>query len=351
MIPDILVVGGGIIGLGIALELRDRGAQVQVLEGQMPGAATPAAAGMLAPQAEDLAPGPLLDLCLLSRGLYGPWTEKLTARTSMPSGYWPCGILAPLYQNPSRGRSGVWLDLESLREKVPGLSVEVTGGWWFSMDAQVDNQALWSCLLKAVQLAGVEVLPAAAVKFHHRGDKVEFLETGSGCLSAGHYVLAAGAWSSKLYPLPVAPLKGQMLVLRGPRLDQVVFGPDVYLVPRRDGRLLVGATTEEVGFTPGNTAAGISNLLQAALRLLPTLASYTLEGYWWGFRPSTPDGWPILGPSQWDNLTLATGHLRNGILLAPATAQLISNWVWERQTHPLLEPFGVGRPSLQENLI
>ncbi len=342
----ILIVGGGVIGLSIALELRLRGAEVTVLSRDLQQAAGYAAAGMLAPQAEAIPPGPMLDLCLWSRSLYPGWINKLEAMTGLTAGYWGCGILAPVYDIPpsldSDSRAAYWLDRHAIQHHEPSLSSEVMGGYWFPDDAQVDNRALMRSLFTAVQDSGVTVQDGeTVVALLHQGDRVTGVQTDRSTWQADHYVLAAGAWSGDLLPVPVHPRKGQMLAVQAPTgktlsLKQVLFGSEIYLVPRRDGRIIVGATSEAVGFTPGNTAAGVRSLLERAIRLYPVLETYPIQELWWGFRPITPDEAPILGFSPYQNLALATGHYRNGILLAPATALLIADMIFAGKTSPLL---------------
>jgi thiazole synthase len=184
------------------------------------------------------------------------------------------------------------------------------------------------------------------------------IQTSVGVFHAEHYVLAAGAWSHELLPLPVRPKKGQMLSVRVPEgyhselpLQRVLFAPDIYMVPRRDSRsetlrdrrIVIGATSEEVGFTPYNTPSGIQTLLERAIKLYPQLQHYPIHELWWGFRPATPDELPILGSGPSKNLTLATGHYRNGILLAPLTAVLIADLIWEQKSDPLLNHFNYSR--------
>ncbi len=358
---DILVVGGGIISLAIALELRQQGANVTILCRDPAQAATRAAAGMLAPQAEQIAPSPLLDLCLQSRRLYPDWINKLERLTGLPTGYWACGILVPRYELPPANCLADWRDRATLPHQPPDLSDEVMGGYWFPQDAQVDNRALAQALWVAVQDLGVKIETGVTVEAiaqqHHT---VTHLQTTAGDWQADHYILATGAWSQELLPIPVLPQKGQLIAVQVPGeirpiadlpLQTVLFGSDIYIVPRQDGRIILGATVEAVGFTPGNTPAGLHRLLAAALRLYPPLQDFPLQTCWWGFRPATPDQWPILGPSPYANLTLATGHHRNGILLTPVTAQLIAQWVLQQQADPLLAHFHWSRLARAEGLI
>jgi thiazole synthase len=181
------------------------------------------------------------------------------------------------------------------------------------------------------------------------GDRIVGVQTDAGLLSADRYVLAAGAWASQLLPLPVKPVKGEMFSVRAPLndgelpLQRVLFGPETYIIPRRNGRIVVGATSEQVGFTAGNTPDGLRSLLDRAVRLYPALKHYPIDEIWWGFRPGTPDELPILGRSYCENLVLATGHYRNGILLAPITAQLTADLLCDNREDPLLRAFAWDR--------
>ncbi|MBW4623186.1 MAG: glycine oxidase ThiO [Cyanosarcina radialis HA8281-LM2] len=397
----ILIIGGGIIGLAIAIELRRRGTSVTVLSRDFKEAAAHAAAGMLAPQAEAIPSGPMLDLCLHSRSLYPEWIAQLEAITGIQTGYWPCGILAPVYERGGWGdgemgrwgdgesrREGAgeqgsrgafftqhstlntqhflqhstlntqhsllnttWLDREQIHQFQPGLGSEVVGGWWYPEDAQVDNRALAQALWMAARELGVDICEGVAVEeIDRQHDKVKSVKTSAGEYKADRYVLATGAWSNQLLSVPVYPKKGQMLSVKVPSSDlkqlplqQVLFGTESYIVPRSDGRIIVGATSEDVGFTPENTPAGIQALLSRAIRLYPQLQDFPIQEFWWGFRPATPDEMPILGESELDNLILATGHYRNGILLAPVTALLLSDLILHQKTAPLLAHFHYSR--------
>ena len=351
---DILIIGGGIMGLSIAVELQRQGAKATVVSQDFMQAASHAAAGMLAPMAEKLTAAPMLDLCLRSRWLYPEWTQKLEALTGVETGYLPCGILAPVYQQSeatSTTKSEFWLDRQAIQLHQPGLSDRVVGGWWYPEDGQVDNRCLMRSLLQAAQTLGVEIKEGVSVKaIQQKQGRVNGVLTDAGLLSAEQYVLAAGSWSSRLLPLPVRPVKGQMLSLKMPQklhqpfpLQKVLYGEGIYLVPRQDGRLVIGATVEEVDWTPFNTPNGIQSLLSKAAQMYPALGDWQIEELWWGFRPGTPDELPIIGRSECDNLYLATGHYRNGILLAPITASLIADLILKQQADPLLEEFSYQR--------
>lgn len=357
---DVIIIGGGTMGLAIAIELAFAGVRATILSRHFQEAALHAAAGMLAPQAEALPAGPLLDLCRQSRDRYPDWTAKLEQLTGLETDYWPCGILAPVLQ-PSLA-SGVshfnlenldadscWLDRPTLDSQQPGFSPEVMGAWWFPQDGQVDNRALAQVLRAAATALGIQVIEGIDVQgWQTDNGRIQHLLTNQGTLTGDRYVLATGAWSQTLLPIPVTPRKGQMLALQTPGdrplpLQQVIYGDQIYLVPRRSGTIIVGATSETVGFTPGNTVAAIHTLLGKALALYPGLAEFEIMDTWWGYRPATPDEGPILGESPWQNLSLATGHYRNGILLAPITAHLITQLLLNDDRHPLLEAFSYRR--------
>jgi len=369
MSRDFLIIGGGIAGLAIALELALRGAKVTVVSSNFAQAAAHAAAGMLAPQAEKLPPGAMQELCFFSRSLYKDWTAKIEHLTGLPTGYWECGILAPEY-TPTINKSSKsplppltspylplpppsYLDQESIHHHQTGLNPEITGGWWYPQDGQVDNRLLIQALRSAVERLGVTILEGEQVKeFQIQSGKIAGVLTSNHELRGDRYILATGAWSQALLPVPVFPKKGQMLAVQmlGDRddsfvLTQILYGEETYIVPRRDGRVIIGATSENVGFLQGNTPQGILQLLQAAIRLYPALQDAPLIEQWWGFRPATADELPILGSSPYPNLTLAVGHYRNGILLAPATGSLIADFLLKNQTPPYWKAFSWERLS------
>jgi glycine oxidase ThiO len=346
---EIIVIGGGVIGLATAIELRLLGAAVTILCQDFQAAAGHAAAGMLAPQAEQISIRSMLDLCLASRELYPSWVQKIESISGVEAGYWQCGILAPRHSQTEQ--SSEWLDAPTIHAQQSGLSESIVGGYWYPADGQVDNRALIRSLFGASQSLGIRFLDGVTVKTIHRSqERVTHLETSQGEMSAPHYILATGAWSQELLSIEVVPRKGQMLsVLVPPEqratlpLQQVLFGEEVYIVPRRDGKIIIGATSEDVGFATQNTPQGIQQLLNAATRLFPLLQDFPIHETWWGFRPATPDELPILGASAYENLTLATGHYRNGILLTPITAKLIADLVWQQKVDGLLSAMSCKR--------
>ncbi|NCO74993.1 MAG: glycine oxidase ThiO [Cyanobacteria bacterium] len=350
---EIIIIGGGIIGLSIALELKLKGLGVTVLSKNYTEAATNAAAGMLAPRAEQL-DGVILDLALQSLALYPEWAQKLEQLSGEDIDYNPCGIIAPVYEQPSTINDH-WLDKDTIQLYQPQLGKAVMGGYWYPEEGQVDPRRVGKVLLNIAQSIGIEIKEGVeAIAFTRDHGKIKNILTKSGIFSADTYIVASGAWSSKLFPLPLRPLKGQMLSLRiasDNPLERVIFGENTYLVPKKDGRLIVGATSEDIGWQQGTTAEGINTLLNRAIGLYPPLACWQLEEIWSGFRPATVDEMPILGYGDSDNLIFATGHHRNGILLAPITAQLISNLITHQYVDPLLKHFTYQRFNQSQSKI
>ena len=344
-----IVIGGGIIGSAIARSLQQRGEQVTVVSRQQNEAAGFAAGGMIAPQAEAIPPSPLLDLALRSRQFYPDWISQLEDITGEDTGYYPCGILAPVYDTSKEPSSPIvepatWVEKRDLDFYQPGLGDAIAGAWWYPEDGQVDNRALMKTLTHAAKAQGVTFQEGVTVKsIQKQNGRVTKIRTSAGELQADHYVLATGSWVKELLPLPVRPIKGQMMSLRMPSepypLQRVLFGPGIYLIPRQDGRLIVGATVEDVGWTGNNTPAGIKTLSDRAMTLYPDLANWSIEETWWGYRPTTPDELPILGQADCENLFLATGHHRHGILLAPITAEIIAQLIANGEADPLLDHF------------
>jgi len=300
---------------------------------------------MIAPQAEAIPPSPLLDLALRSRQFYPDWINQLEEMTGLDTGYFPCGILTPVYDASKEPESptvepATWVEKTDLEFYQSGLGQDVVGAWWYPEDSQVDNRALMKALTTAAKQSGVTFRDGVTVKsIQRQNGRVTKVRTTEGEFQADHYVLATGSWVKELLPMPVRPLKGQMMSLRMPTqpypIQQVLFGPDIYFVPRQDGRLIVGATVEDVGWTGNNTPAGIKTLSDRAIRLYPDAADWAMEETWWGYRPTTPDHLPILGQSDCDNLFLATGHHRHGVLLAPITAELIADFISNGKADPL----------------
>lgn len=346
---DVLIVGGGVIGCSLARELAGRGLRVTVVERGNPGEeASLAAAGLLAPQSEAEAPGPLFDLALESRSLYPEWARGLESETGMEVGYRRFGVLRCSFGDPDDElllESLLWqvragLPLERLGAAEIGtrfgdrLSREVRSGLFFPEDGIVHNGWLMRALRRALDIRGTQVLEGSrALSFRIENGSCRGIETDAGPLEAGAVVDAAGAWagfdSALPFTVPVEPVRGQIVELR-PKddpLPTVVQSREVYLVPRPDGTVLAGATIEHVGFQKDVTAEAVAALTRAALRLVPSLKDASFSRAWAGLRPGTPDGLPLLGPCEVPGLFFAAGHFRNGVLLAPATALLLADLV------------------------
>jgi glycine oxidase len=375
--PDAVVVGGGVIGLGIAWRAALAGMAVTVVD-EAPGrGASWAAAGMLAPVTEvHYGERPLLSLNLAAAARWPAFAAEVEEASGLPVGYRPGGTLAvardaddnaaleDLYQFQLR----CGLEVERLRSREcrqlePGLAPSIRGGILAAGDHQVDNRALVEALLVACQRAGVRMVSGRVAELAFEADRVTgVLLAGGGpvpsradgeILAAGVVVLAAGCWSGGLRGLaaevlpPVRPVKGQLLYLRGPAdqplCSRNVRGLEVYVVPRTDGRVVVGATIEEQGFDTTVTAGAVADLLRAALELLPDVAELELAETVVGLRPGSPDNAPMLGPAGPDGLVVATGHYRNGILLTPVTADAVAELLATGQVPELIAPFGPGR--------
>ena len=347
---DVIIIGGGIIGMSIAIDLKLKGISVTVCNKNLAQSASPAAAGMLAPYAERLS-GPLLDLCLKSRCAYPDWIRKIQKLTNLDLRYENCGALAPVYNISQNSRSqcskGQWLDGKSIHLHQLGLGKDVKGGWLYPDDGQVDSRQLLYGLYQAARILGVNIKNEVIVhNLLKKENKVIGVYTNKGNFKANTYILAGGAWVNNFLSLPVRPLKGQMLAVKIPKqysLQKILYGTQVYLVPRKNRRLIIGATSEDLGWMSGNTSKEIEKLIKKSMKLLPDVVNWPIQEFWWGYRPVTPDKLPILGYYNYDNLIIATGHYRNGILLAPITASLIAELVTNKKNNPLLTNFSGAR--------
>jgi glycine oxidase len=368
--PKVAIIGAGVVGLGIAWRLAARGAFVEVFDSGAAGAgATHAAAGMLAACAE-AEPGEeaLIELGRESQARWPSFAAELLQASGIDVELRTEGTLVVALTADDQARLhhhlvfqhklGLpleWITAAETRRREPHLAGKLAGAVWSPEDHQVDNRKLASALRIAAEDMGAIVREYTPIKeisiTGGRADGVILADETR--VSADVVVLAAGAWSRGITGLPleqrppVRPIKGQMLALRmdpnAPLLNHVVWAPRVYLVPRRDGRLIVGATVEEKAFDTSLTAGGLLALLEAGWRAVPSIEELPIDEMWVGHRPGSRDDAPILGCGPVDGLIYATGHHRNGILLAPVTADVMARLIVEGVLDPVIRPFGVER--------
>ena len=361
---EVVVVGGGVIGCSVAYELAARhGARVVVLERAVPGAeASSAAAGILGAQIEGAHSGDstspaLFSLLLASRARHAELDARLREEVGFGTGHRACGALRVTADEASLdalSRAHLWqrahgtrvetLDAAALRRLEPALGDVVRGGVHLPDEAQVDPPALLRALQQACAARGVVFRSGILV----RGVVVHPLgvQTSEGVVRGDAIVIAAGSWSSLVEGLPagvrnVRPVRGQIVQVdtRPPIARRIVVGDDGYVVTRPDGRTLLGSTMEEVGHVKEVTAGGVHDVLSGALRLFPALRTAPISATWSGFRPATPDDRPMLGETSIPRVFVATGHHRNGILLAPETARLLADLVATGTCDRDLAPF------------
>ena len=360
-----MIIGAGVIGLGIAWRLAHAGCSVTVYDRAEAGrGASWAAAGMLA-AAVETEPGEeeLLVLTLASQRMWPSFARELEAVSDISVGYRDEGpIVVALTRDDaehlrhicdfqkSLGLELQWLSGAEARRREPHLRPGIPAAVWSPRDHQVENRWLTQGLGEAARRAGVvlrEHVPVREVEV--AGGRARAVLTDHGRDPADVVILAAGAWSREIAGIPsahlppVRPIKGQMLALRmdpsAPLLRHVVWAPRSYLVPRRDGRLVVGGTVEERGFDDTLTAGGLLALLEGAWRAVPAIEELPIAETWVGFRPGSRDDAPMLGPSGIDGLIVATGHHRNGILLTPITVETVSAYVLTGRLPEIVEPF------------
>ena len=362
-IADVIIVGGGVIGLSIARSLAVKGVRdILVLERSSLGTeASFAAGGMLAPQAEADSRDQFFELLFESRAMYPDFAAALRNETGIDVELDTTGTLYLAFSEHDQNeideryewqtRAGLpveKLTADEARLLEPCIAPNTSGALRFALDIQVENRRLLNALANSVNELGVQTICGVNVEsIRTEKSRVKGLQTSAGEFQASTVVLAAGAWTSLLSTtVKVEPVRGQMICLTSqPRLTRhVIYSPRGYLVPRQDGRLLVGSTSEAAGFAKEVTVAGINQILLNALEIAPSIATLPLVDSWSGLRPKAPDGLPVLGPcGEIDGLIYATGHYRNGILLAPITGELIARTIVDGSLPTSLAPFSPDR--------
>jgi glycine oxidase len=367
--PRVVIIGAGVVGLGIAWRLAGRAIVTLFDRAKAGSGASYAAAGMLAACCE-AEPGEqaLVALGRESQKRWPAFADELLRVSGIDVELRREGTLVlaltaddqatiahGLEFQRSLGLPLEWLSAAATRAREPRLAGKIAGALFSPEDHQVDNRKLAQALRIAAEAAGAEIREHRPVKeISVQGGQARgvVLEDGT-TVTADIVVLAAGAWSRTIGGLPpdrrppVRPVKGQMLALRmdanAPLIDHVLWAPGAYLVPRRNGRLIVGATVEEKGFDDTITAGGVMTLLEAAWRAVPAVEELPVDEIWVGHRPGSRDDAPILGPGPLDGLFYATGHHRNGILLAPVTADAMARLILDDVADPAIKPFGLER--------
>jgi len=362
---EVVIAGGGVIGLAVARALAVRGIKdiVVIERGTLGAEASSAAAGMLAPQAEADSGDEFFNLCCRSRDMYAHFAEALYEESGVDIELDTTGTLYLAFTEHDRKEIEhryCWqtdarlsvdkLSANDLHQLEPCISEQVIAGLRFPLDIQVENRRLLSALATSNARAGVKLVTGTSVQsVHIERAQVKGVETSQGSISTDTVVLAGGAWTSFIgssdqgFPkITIEPVRGQMLSFEcSPRIARhVIYSPRGYIVPRRDGRLLAGSTTEHAGFDKSVTAGAVHSVLSHALEISPTISNLPLVDLWAGLRPRSLDDLPVLGPcAAVSGLVYATGHYRNGILLAPLTGDLIASAIGDNVISPLLEGF------------
>jgi glycine oxidase len=361
----VVIVGGGVIGSAIAYYLTDAGAEVVIIErGELAGEASGAAAGLLIPPDRAAAPGPFRNICLTSLALYRSIIDRVQRESGVDVQCVASGILI-VAQSPERvgllkaharwqTKNGIptgWLESEQLHELEPALSPRVLGAAYSHGDLNVDPAQVTRAFAYAAKAGGADLRTGTMLTgFLGRGSFISGVSTNTGDITdADGVVLAAGPWTQVLAQrlgarVPTPPKRGQMIAYRSMALKHAIWGEDGYLVPKVGGVLYAGATVEDVGFRKRTTPRALAGLRQMAAALVPALRKAEISNEWAGLRPGSPDDLPILGrlPGR-ENVYVATGHYRNGILLAPITGKLMSQLILEGRTEMSLKPFSPTR--------
>ena len=344
---EILVIGGGVIGLSIAWHLSRSSHSITVMDSSEPGQASQAAAGMLAPLAEASAPGPFLDLALASLNRYTEFVEGIRDASGLNLQICGPGMLRVARTSDEEAaldRALEWqmslglpldrLSGEEVRRLEPAAAQSIIAAIRSPQERHLEPRLLIAALSAACRRRGVQQISGKVTALEPETERIVAIRTDTARFTCKTLVLAGGAWSDLLgqwlgVDIPVKPLRGQILALgpsHNPILQHTLYTHGAYLVPRRDGRIIAGATEESVGLDTSTTAHGIAALRTGAESLVPILTDQPLQSAWTGLRPLSADALPLMGRVPgWGNVHLATGHGRNGILLAPITGSLMAN--------------------------
>jgi len=362
--PDVIIVGGGVVGCAAAYSLQSAGLSVTLYEREeLASQASGAAAGMLAPICEAPDAGPFFQFGLHSLALFPELTARLRELSGIDPQYLPSGVLrvalTPAERDhlrqqvkrlPEHGLE--WLAPDAARAREASLTPELEGALWSPREGHVYSPLMTRAYALAAARLGARIeIGTPVLGLAREGGRVCGVQTPGGLQTAGHVVLCAGVWTRFCAEwlgerLPLEPIRGQILALDSPAppFRPIVWGEGAYLVPKLDGSVIVGATEERAGFDRRTTAAGLASLLEAAPRLVPALAGCAFRRAWAGLRPDTPDHLPAIGPVPGvEGLTLAAGHYRNGVLLSPATGELVKAYVTGGALPPYASAFHPAR--------
>ena len=376
---DTAIIGGGIIGVSCAIALAEAGLRVAVFDRQEPGReASWAAAGMLSPAPHLPGDEPLVALARESLRLYPEFIFSIEAASQKRANYAHEGAMQLFFGGDAPQERDAYvascrslgLEVEAIsateaRRRESAIASTARAAAFFLDEAAVEPRALMEAAIEAARARGVEIFPNAAVQsVTIQQNRCSAVIAGNERIVVSHVVIAAGCFSREIFTpdsncgqrlapfLPTRPVRGQMLALspRDTTLARAVRSTRGYLVPRGNGWIVAGSTLEEVGFDKHTTTEGLQKIRKAAIELVPDLADAEIVESWCGLRPGTPDGLPILGPVDVEGVILATGHFRNGILLAPITAQLVKAWVTQGELPVAADaysPFRFLRSTLQ----
>ena len=376
MNSEVLIIGGGVIGLSIARELHRKGLKRITIADRcrIGGEASWAAAGMLAPNIETDSGVDFHRFGIESLALYPRFSEALLEETGIDIELDRNGTLSVAFSETEADELAEIYERQTLRgvrvEHLSGaatrtieswVSSNVSAGLLYPNDWQVENRRLLSALQKFAELSGIRIKENSEIsELINDGRRIIGAKTVTGDLLAGVTILATGAWTSLIkigdafLPVSVKPVRGQMISFETGRrlLGRVICGPKGYIVPRADGRVLTGATVEDVGFDKCTTAEGVDSLKAAAIQIAPRLAEFPIKETWAGLRPYALDGLPVIGELPgFENVFVATAHYRNGILLAPKTAEIMAERIVGVSSSRFLKLYGVGRFAEASNAV